>query len=179
MKINNLVCKQCGKDFRVVPNRINTAKFCSVKCCCNHRSQLPTGLQPQYKGKKYICTRGYIAIRVNKKTVKEHRYIMEQHIGRPLKKNEIVHHINGIRNDNRIENLKIMINSEHDKMNMKKNWENKLFYPRKMRLDITIEKINKFIKKGYKPYKIAPLLNCSSFVIYSRIKQIHNNLVQS
>lgn len=38
---------------------------------------------------------------------------MEQYIGRKLTKDEIVHHINGIKNDNRIENLQIMTRTEH------------------------------------------------------------------
>ncbi|WP_050636171.1 HNH endonuclease [Candidatus Stoquefichus sp. SB1] len=45
--------------------------------------------------------------------VMEHRVIVEKSIGRYLKDDEVVHHINGIKNDNRIENLKIMKFGEH------------------------------------------------------------------
>ena len=46
----------------------------------------------------------------------EHRYIMEQYLGRELNKDEIVHHINRNKADNRIENLQVMSRSEHIKI---------------------------------------------------------------
>jgi hypothetical protein len=45
--------------------------------------------------------------------VREHVYMMSQHLGRPIAKNEIVHHINEDRLDNRLENLQVMTRSEH------------------------------------------------------------------
>lgn len=57
--------------------------------------------------------------------IMEHIYIMENHIGRSLKSDEVVHHINRIRDDNRIENLKLMTFKEHASLHMKERWAKK------------------------------------------------------
>lgn len=58
-------------------------------------------------GKPCLTKYGYIRIKIDKKRIFQHRYIMEQFLERPLKKGEVVHHINGIKTDNRIENLTV------------------------------------------------------------------------
>ena len=49
-------------------------------------------------------------------TIDEHRFIMQVHIGRKLEFNEVVHHLNGDKQDNRIENLQLMQRSQHSKI---------------------------------------------------------------
>ena len=60
-----------------------------------------------------VDKRGRVFIWVGDKKVVEHRHIVEQLLGRPLEKYELVHHLNEDPTDNRPKNLLVMNRREH------------------------------------------------------------------
>jgi hypothetical protein len=66
------------------------------------------------RGHPMACKKGYVL---------EHRLVVSESLGRPLLRSEEVHHINGIRDDNRLENLMVVPAGRHQKLHADHNRE--------------------------------------------------------
>ena len=134
-------CEICNNKFEAKQNKVKSGngKYCSRACYYKSHK----GFIPENKGKKCPNTTGskngswkggrrktkdgYIYIycpshpfKADGKYVLEHRLVVEKHIGRYLRPEEVVHHINSKRSDNRIKNLMVFKSGkEHRKWHAK------------------------------------------------------------
>ena len=126
-------CRFCKKEILIYPNRIKRIKskdkfiFCSHKCKGKWQTKyLLSEKHPSWKGGKWIDKLGYIYVsarnhpnKVHNGYIFEHRLVVEKKIGRYLRQDEHIHHLNGIKDDNRPENLAITNNKDHDRMSVR------------------------------------------------------------
>lgn len=109
-KIEERVCPNCQTIFQIAKS--SRQRICTQECAYKGNRKF---------GTKYTTTQGYIAIKTHSPNADsagyelEHRMLMEKHLNRTLTRNEHVHHINGVKTDNRIENLIVLTNADHQR----------------------------------------------------------------
>ena len=141
-----------------------------------HKENIKNGMVKYWDNhrKEQLQKNGYITICINNKRYYQHRLIIEKFLGRKLKKDEQVHHKNGIKTDNRIENLEVVKLGEHQKRHALENHFGKNRIGKEPKNKVSkqdVIKIKKLRKKGLLIREICDVTNLSYPTIIKYIKE--------
>ena len=105
-------CEHCGETFM---QRAKTQRFCSRSCAYAVRRGNWTGANnPRFNGGLSQWPNGRTVVCCSDGSIVTYaRALMEAHLRRALRSDEVVHHLNGDHTDDRVENLQVLTRAEH------------------------------------------------------------------
>lgn len=105
-------CVVCGTEFVKRAYRPDS-RHCSASCSGKNRHVGADTTRTKKNGQRFTRCEGYVQVWCERRGryIGEHRLVMERAFGRDLERWEHVHHINGVRDDNRLENLQLRVTS--------------------------------------------------------------------
>jgi|SRR3972149_6859543 len=129
IKFQCLHCRQWGLRRRSQYRHYKGAgRFCSRACHYAFYRMHPE-YHSDWTGGRWIDVAGYVIVKDHRTgpdekvvKVREHRVVMEEHLGRRLYEWEHVHHRNGDKTDNRLENLVVLQEYEHHSLHHEQPW---------------------------------------------------------
>lgn len=116
--LRECIC-HCGNKFLWDGDKRTKGCGCLKKLAAKNLPSIKYGMEhPCWKGGIWLSN-GYLRTKIEGKEKAVHVIIAEKALGRELKKGEVVHHINGIKNDNRNKNLLICTQAYHKSLSEK------------------------------------------------------------
>ena len=112
-------CVVCGETFRAASQRVDR-RHCSVACAAVNRRGASNA---SWSGGRHVSPAGYVRISLGGgNRALEHRVVMERALGRPLRSDEHVHHVDGDKQNNEVGNLRVLSVSEHGELHSREYW---------------------------------------------------------
>ena len=174
------ISKQIGKTIASITHKANNLglkkdkeKFYPV------RSAACSGIHSgNFKGYRRRTSKGYIVRYVPNHPnatkdglVMEHRLIVEKSLGFVLPKEFDVHHINGIKDDNRLENLAIMTHLAHTQLHNKRDGKQKRGEDNPKYKKLDIEEIRKMQEQGFTVNEICKRVGIGRTKYFKEMKR--------
>jgi deoxyuridine 5'-triphosphate nucleotidohydrolase len=171
-------CVICGEKFRTKKSHLDRRKTCGKECDNIRRKSMYAGENnpnfgnrgpnnPLFKTGERVSVHGYRLIykpdhpNANYNGyIREHRFIVSENIGRPLRDDEHVHHKDGNKLNNHIDNLEIVTKSEHTRLH---NLEKEIIRDDLGRISMITKRRHEPMRVNVRVMKAAPEVNLPKY----------------
>lgn len=175
-KTGHRTCSRCGRTFFTK----NTATLCSKRCISSLASERQKGSNnPNWRGGEIRSAKGYVYIlkhdhprAMKNGYVKKADLVVETALGRILRDDEVVHHKNRIREDDRLENLQVLTVDAHRKLHTDaRRRPRRLRLPKKIVTWPSATELRSWVAASSLRV-VARHLGCSHVAVFHRLRKL-------